>query len=366
MVSTTIEIIYFTGGLSMLKKHISFALVALLSLGMFYGCSKPAEAEAGGSQPSAEAPAPVGEVIEISYGHGFMPETPHHKAALKFKEEVERKSNGSVIVNLFPSGQLGSAREMFEGVQMGTQEIALLPTARISGFAPELQLFDLPFLFPSRTIAYDIMDGEVGTALLDALSAQSVKGVAFYEDGFKHFTSNKDLSSLSAFNGQKFRTMESPIIMSQFKAVGANPVPIDFAELYNSLQLGVVDGQENPLVTIDNMKFYEVQKYLLLSEHAYLGHVLIFGDEWFNSLPEDIQKILYETGREVAVWQRAEVQKEETKYLQNIKAFGTEILELSDEEREKMKEATKDVHQEYVKLFGDTLLKKVYEITGQQ
>lgn len=350
----------------MLKKYISLLFVALLSLGLMMGCSSPAETETSGNEAPAESPAPTGEVIEISYGHGFMPETPHHKAAMKFKEEVEAKTNGQVIVNIFPSGQLGSAREMFEGVQMGTQEIALLPTARISGFAPELQLFDLPFLFPDRETAYEIMDGEIGSELLGTLSAQGVKGVAFYEDGFKHFTSNNEIGTLNDFNGQKFRTMESPIIMSQFKALGSNPVPIDFAELYNSLQLGVVDGQENPLVTIDNMKFYEVQKNLLLSGHAYLGHVLIYGDDWFNGLPEDIQKILYDTGREIAVWQRAEVQNEESKYLENIKSFGTNIVELSAEEREKMKAATKDVHQEYVKMFGDTLLNKVYEATGQQ
>lgn len=112
------------------------------------------------------------EVIEISYGHGFMPETPHHKAAVKFKEEVEEATNGRVKVTLFPSGQLGSAREMFEGLQMGTQEIALVPTARISGFAPELQLFDLPYLFPTRESLYEIMDGEIGEELLSGLEKQ--------------------------------------------------------------------------------------------------------------------------------------------------------------------------------------------------
>jgi C4-dicarboxylate-binding protein DctP len=349
----------------MLKKHISLWMIGILSVGLLYGCSKPAETQPSTTEPAASNALPAGEVIEISYGHGFMPETPHHKAALKFKEEVEAKTNGQVVVTIFPSGQLGSAREMFEGVQMETQEIALLPTARISGFAPELQLFDLPFLFPDREVAYEIMDGEVGSELLDTLQAQNVKGIAFYEDGFKHFTSNKVINELADFSGQKFRTMESPIIMSQFKSLNANPVPIDFAELYNSLQLGVVDGQENPLVTIDNMKFYEVQKYLLVSEHAYLGHVLIYGNDWFNGLPKEIQDILYETGREIAVWQRAEVQKEEEKYLNNIVSFGTTVIQLSDEGREEMKAATKGVHQEYVKLFGDKLLNKVYEITGQ-
>jgi len=300
------------------------------------------------------------KVIEISYGHGFMPETPHHKAAIKFKEEVEAATNGRVKVNLFPSGQLGSAREMFEGLQMGTQEIALVPTARISGFAPELQLFDLPFLFPSREIGYKVMDGEVGTELLANLKSQKIKGVAFYEDGYKHFTSNKPIATLADFKGQKFRTMESPIIINQFKSLQANPTPIDFGELYSSLQLGVVDGQENPLVTIVSSKFYEVQKYLTLSEHAYLGHVLIFSDDWYSKLPEDIQTILYDKGREIAVWQRQAVQDEEKTYLQTIKDFGTTVVELTPEQKEEMKEVTLSVHQEYVNLFGNEILDKTY------
>lgn len=332
---------------------ILLVMVLILSLAVS-GC-KSKDASKGLDDNGTE------EVIEIGYGHGFMPETPHHKAAIKFKEEVEQATNGRVKVNLFPSGQLGSAREMFEGLQMGTQEIALVPTARISGFAPELQLFDLPFLFPNREIGYKIMDGEVGTALLDSLKSQKIKGVAFYEDGYKHFTANKPISKLEDFKGLKFRTMESPIIINQFKALGSNPTPIDFGELYSSLQLGVVDGQENPLVTIVSSKFYEVQTNLTLSEHAYLGHVLIFSDDWYNKLPKDIQEILYEKGREIAKWQRQAVQEEEKNYLQTIKDAGVNVVELSPEEKEKMKEITLSVHQEYVKLFGNEILDKTYE-----
>lgn len=338
-------------------KKVSLLLVLVLVLNVFLvACSN------GDSGDSADVSGKEDskEVIEINYGHGFMPETPHHKAAIKFKEEVESATDGRVKINLFPSGQLGSAREMFEGLQMGTQEIALVPTARISGFAPELQLFDLPFLFPTRDVAYQLMDGEVGSELLSVLDSQQIKGVAFYEDGFKHFTANKETSSPDDFNGVKFRTMESPIIMEQFKALGANPVPIDFGELYNSLQLGVVEGQENPLVTIENMKFYEVQDYLMISEHAYLGHVLIFGNNWYESLPEDIQTILYEKGREVAKWQRQAVQDEEVNYLKTIEESGTKVVKLTQEQREALKEVTLPVHNEYIKLFGDELLNKVY------
>lgn len=299
------------------------------------------------------------DILEINYGHGFMPDSPQDKSAIMFKNEVEEKSNGKIKVNIFPSSQLGSAREMFEGLQLGTQEIALVPTARISGFAPELQLFDLPYLFPNKEIAYEVMDGEVGTKLLDDLEKQHVKGVAFYEDGFKQFTSNKPLYTADDFKGQKFRTMESPILMEQFRTLGSNPVPIDFAELYNSLQLGVIDGQENPLVTISNMKFYEVQKYLAKTDHAYLAHVLLFNNMWYKELPKEYQDILYEAGRNAAVWERAEVGREEEKYLEIIKEHGTEIIELPQEETDILIERTSSVFDVYRKMFGDEILDSV-------
>lgn len=326
-------------------------LLTIVILGVFLaGCG-------GGGNSGQKS---EGEVIKISYGHGFSPDTPHHKSAERFKEEVEAATNGRVVVNLFPSGQLGSAKEMFEGLQMGTQEIALVPTARISGFAPELQLFDLPFLFPNREIGYKLMDGEVGGILLDSLESQKVKGIAFYEDGYKHFTANKAINSVNDFKGVKFRTMESPIIIEQFKVLGSSPTPIDFAELYNSLQLGVVDGQENPLVTIVNSRFYEVQSHLMLSEHAYLAHVLMYSEAWFDSLPEDIQKILVEKGREIAQWQRQAVQDEEVNYLQTVKDAGVNVIEFSDEMKSELMEVTRPVHQQYVNMFGSEILDKAY------
>lgn len=315
----------------------------------------------GTKQSSGGSGSNKDEVFNISYGHGFMPETPHHQAALKFKETVEEKSDGRLQVEIYPSDQLGTAREQFEGLQLGTQEIALLPTARISGFVPELQIFDLPFLFPSREIGYKLMDGKLGDELLALLSEQQIKGVAFYEDGFKHFTSNKELRTPEDFKGLKFRAMESQIIMEQFRKLGANPTTIDFGELYNSLQQGVVDGQENPLVTIKNMKFYEVQDVVTLSEHGYLGHVLMFSDQWINSLPEDLQKILIDTGRELASWQRDEIQKEEAEYLEEIKDAGTKVIELTEEEKNKLRDITKSVHEVYNSKVSKDLLEKAYE-----
>lgn len=335
------------------RKIAWYLILALVITSVLAGCGG-----APASAPPADAPK---KVIEITYGHGFMPETPQNKSALKFKELVEQKSNGTVVVKVFPSGQLGSAKEMFESLQMGTQQIAMLPTARISGFNAKMQLFDLPFLFPSREVAYKIFDGPVGEELLKTLDANKVKGVAIYEDGFKHFTANKPIVKLEDFKGKKFRTMESPIIMEQFKSLGANPTPLDFAELYNALQQGVVDGQENPLVTITNMKFYEVQKHVVLSGHAYLGHVLLFSSSWFNTLPADIQKLLVDTGKELAVWERNLVMQEEEGYLKTIKGFGTNVTELSKEEKARMKEATKSVYKVAEGIIGKDLIDKTVQ-----
>ena len=346
-----------------MKKLFSLLLAATMLLAL---------AACGGSKsevpaPSAEnTPAETsGDVIEITYGHGFNPGTPQARAAEEFKARVEEETDGRVQVTLFPSGQLGSAKDMFESLQMGTQEIALLPTARISGFSPTLQIFDLPFLFPDKETAYEIFDGEVGEQMLATLDSTGVKGLAIYEDGFKHFTCSKKLETLEDFKGKKFRTMESPIIMEQFNALGANPVPVDFAELYNALQQGTVDGQENPLVTIDSVKLYEVQDYLLLSEHAYLGHVFLVGGAWFDGLDADLQEIIARNAKEIASWERGLVAEEEDGYLQTIRDSGTSVIELSEAERQKMKDATADVYDVAKDIVGEELLDLVVKAANQ-
>ena len=301
------------------------------------------------------------DAVKITYGHAFMPGTPQARAADEFKKRVEAESNGAALVDVFPSGQLGSAREMFESVQMGTQEIALLPTARISGFNPTLQIFDLPFLFPDKATAYRIFDGPVGEKLLDTLKVNGVYGLAIYEDGFKNFTCNKKIETMDDFNGLKFRTMESPIIMEQFKALGSNPTPVDFSELYNALQQGTVDGQENPLVTIVSVKLYEVQKYLLLSSHAYLGHVFLVNQGWFDGLDEKLKEIVSRNAKEIAVWERELVAQEEAGYLETIRKSGTTVLELSPEEREKMRASVKKVYGVAENIVGKDLLDLVIE-----
>ncbi len=300
-------------------------------------------------------------ITVISYGHGFTVDSPHHKAALKFKEEIDQATNGSILINIYPSGNLGTAQEMYEGLKSGMQDIALIPTARISKFTPELQLFDLPFLFPDRQVAYEVMDGDIGGELLKYLERDNIRGVAFYEDGFKNFTSNSPISKLEDFQGLKFRTMESEIVIDQFEGLGAEPVPMDFADLTSALQRGSIDGQENPLVTIVSLKLYEIQPYLTISEHGYLGHVLMFSESLLESLPKNTRDLLIEKGKEIAIWQREAVQNQEKKYLEIIENYGVKVINLSEEERERMKEATMSAHRLYEEKYGSAILNSVYD-----
>jgi C4-dicarboxylate-binding protein DctP len=345
-----------------MKKLLALFLATMMVLSLA-ACGQKEEKPS--SAPTTGTATESADVIEITYGHGFNPGSPQALAADEFKARLEAESNGRFKVTVQGAGVLGSAQEMFESMQMGGQEIALLPTARISGFSPTLQIFDLPFLFPDKETAYEIFDGEVGAELLKTLDSTGVKGLAVYEDGFKHFTCSEKIETLEDFAGKKFRTMESPIIMEQFNSLKANPVPVDFAELYNALQQKTVEGQENPLATIVPMKFYEVQDYMLLSGHAYLAQMFLVSGAWFDALSAEDQELVTKIAKEVAVWEREVVAAEEENYLQTVADSGTTIIELSEAERAKMKEATASVYDVAKDIVGEDLLNLVVEAVNK-
>lgn len=307
------------------------------------------------------ATAAAAQDYQVLFSHGFKPDSPHHAAALQMVDEVAEASDGRVEIKVFHSGQAGTARENFEALQLGSLHITTSPTARIAGFVPELQVFDLPFLFPSYDKMVEVLDGPVGQEMLGLLEAQNVLGVAFYIDGLKSMTANKPLRTLADFEGFKMRTMESPIIMEQYRALGANPVPLDFLEVYNALQMGTVDGQENPINLIHDMKFYEVQDYLTLTDHAMLGGLLMYSLDWYNALPEDLQKIMHEAGVTYVQRQRAGVQEIVARDLETIADSGTTIVELTAQEREAFRQATLPVHEIYTEKYGDEMLNRIYE-----
>jgi len=304
---------------------------------------------------------PAALAAVVNFGHGFMPDSPHHRAALGFKEEVEKRTEGRVRVNIFHSGQLGSAREMFEGLQLGSLQITMVPGARISGFAPQMQILDLPFLFPDVATVERVLDGPIGQDLLKTMEPQGVTGVGFYIDGFKQLTANKPLRQPEDFRGLKFRTMESDIIMAQYRALGADPVALDYAEVYNALQMRVVDGHENPIILIHDMKFYEVQKYLMVSDHAVLGGVLLYGTSWFQGLSERDRQILLEAGRKLLQEQRKGAREVEAANLKAIEDSGINVVRLTTEEKQTLRTAMLKAHEVYAQKYGDQILRRIYQ-----
>ena len=300
----------------------------------------------------------IGQTL-IKLGHDQPESSTHHQAALKWKELVEARTNGKVKVQIFPSSMLGSGVQTVEQLQAGAIEAASLPTAWVAPLAPSLQVLDLPFLFPGREVAHRVIDGPVGAAILEPLQKVNIVGVGFWESGFKQFTGNFPIRTPADYQGHKIRTMPAQVIQEQFKAFGAIPTTIAFGELYSALQQKVVDGQENPIVTIAAMRFFEVQKYLTLSNHGFIAYVFMMNKPFLDKLPADQRDIVLKAARESTLFQRGLLQKAEEAHLEQFKKAGIEISTLTTEQRAQFEKASKPVYDWYAGKFGTAMLDRV-------
>lgn len=296
----------------------------------------------------------------IKFGHDQPEKSPHHDGALYFKKLVEEGSNGEIAVKIYPSQLLGTGLQMCEMVQAGALEVLAIPTSNMQVLQPALQLIDLPFLFPNWEVLHRIIDGELGEAIYKPLANKNIVGISFMSSGFKQFTGNFPIHTPDDFKGRKIRVMPAPVIREQFKALGASPVPIDFHELYNALQQGVVDGQENPLTTIVTMKFYEVQKYMTLSSHAFIAYVFVASKSFYDSLPAKYQTLVRESIRKSGPHQRQLVREREKGFLETIKKAGVKVIELKPEERQAFQKAVEPVYDWFNKNVPDG--KRYYDL----
>ncbi|MEP1206370.1 MAG: TRAP transporter substrate-binding protein [Rhizobiaceae bacterium] len=262
-----------------------------------------------------------------------------HVHLVKVAELVKERTGGAVEFQIFPSAQLGNQREMIRGVQLGTIQATVSPAAFIGDFNPAVSILDIPFLLPADADeAQKLREGAFGAALLETFASKGVVGVSLWPNGLKNFTSNKPLDDLSSFKGQKFRIMDSKILTKQFEALGASAIALPFAELYDSLQSGVVDGQENPLDTIRSMKLNEVQNYLVVSEHGAIEDVALFNPIWWNSIPDAYRKIIKQAFAEVVPALREHKAKAVAVALEEMKAGEINVRVASDEERSALRE----------------------------
>ena len=298
-------------------------------------------------------------------GHLESPQQSRHVHLEKVAKLVSERTNGAVEFQLFPQAQLGGQREMTEGVQLGTLEATVAPAAFLGGFNPVVSIMDIPFLLPDDdATAQKIRGGTFGESLCGSFETRGVKCIGLWPNGKKNFTSNKPLGRIDDFVGQKFRVMDSNILIEQFNSLGASAIALPFGELYTALQTGVVDGEENPLDTIQRMKFYEVQDYLVVSEHGAMEDVILFNPAFWNSLPAEHQKTIVNTFKEVIPELIAHKQKAVKAALEEIKGHGINIREMGADEkaafREKMYPAGRAAYLARAGDEGKTLI-DVYE-----
>lgn len=252
---------------------------------------------------------------------------PHHAYALGAKEFarlVKDGSGGEVIVKVYAGGQLGKGeRELLEGLQLGTIHLAVTATGPVSNFSPSMGVVDLPFLFTSPEHVDTVLDGRVGRELLDDLESASIKGLSFFENGFRNFTnSRRPLRRPGDFKGLKFRTMENPVHLASVRQLGAQAVPMSWGEVYTSLQTKVIDGQENPVAIIHAYKLSEVQKYLSLTGHFYSPAPLSMSLKKFKQLKPEWQKLFLKAALGAAAFERKIIRDNEARQLKDLKAQG--------------------------------------------
>ncbi|ANT60092.1 C4-dicarboxylate ABC transporter substrate-binding protein [Salipiger sp. CCB-MM3] len=274
-------------------------------------------------------------------GHLESTAQSRHVHLEKVAELVKERTGGAVELQIFPQGQLGNQRQMNEGVQLGTIEGTVAPAAFLGGFNPAVSILDIPYLLPEDAAeAQALRDGPFGQALLETFADKGMVALMLWPNGKKQFTSNKPLDNLADFADQKFRVMDSSILIEQFNALGASAIALPFGELYTSLQTGVVDGEENPLDTIKNMKFYEVQENLVVSDHGAMEDVVLFNPMFWDSLPVEYQDVIEGAFAEVIPELTAHKAAAVAEALEVIEAAGTNVRVAAPEERAELRELT--------------------------
>ncbi len=294
----------------------------------------------------------------LKIGHGVTENTAMHLGWVKFKELVEDRTKGDIVIDIYPNQQLGGDRELVEATQLGNIAGTAPSTSPVAAFAADFFIFDVPFMFPDREQVYKVLDGAPGKAVLKACEKYNLKGLGYFENGFRNVTNSKrPVRNPGDLQGLKLRTMENPLHMAAWQALGANPTPMAFGELFTALQQKTVDGQENPMELIYNNKFYEVQPYLTKTQHIYTPYVILFNLELWDALTPEQQNILQKSMDEAVAYQRAEAAKADKVAEDGIRNGGTEVLELSPQELAKFQDKVKVILPEVQKRVSKEIYK---------
>ena len=299
--------------------------------------------------------------IVIKFSHVVATDTPKGQAAERFKQLAEKATNGRVKVEVYPNSQLYKDKEELEALQLGAVQMLAPSRAKFGPLGgKEFEAFDLPYIFPSKTALYNVTEGEIGKSLLKKLEPKGITGLAFWDNGFKVMSANKPLRAPADFKGLKMRIQSSKVLDAQMRALGANPQVLAFSEVYQALQTGVVDGTENPPSNMYTQKMHEVQKYVTVSNHGYLGYAVIVNKKFWDGLPADIRTALDKAMREATTFEKAIAQRDNDMALDAIKKAGkTEIYTLSVKEQAEWRKALLPVQQQMEGRIGKDLISAI-------
>ncbi len=296
--------------------------------------------------------------FDLVEAHTTPPDHPYTLGMVRYAQLVQERTRGRVAIQIHHSRELGDERQVVEGLQLGTIQLTVTSTGPLGGFVPAMNVVDLPFLFRSPEHAYAVLDGDIGRSLLDRFERVGIKGLAFWENGFRHITTAKrPVREPSDLKGLKIRVMENRVHQAAFRQMGADATPMAWGEVFTSLQQGLLDAQENPIPIIYSFKLNEVQKYLSLTGHVYSPAPVLMSKRAWDRLPSDIQKIMLDTAREVARYQRGLIREQEQQELKELQARGMIVIEHPD--RAAFREAMRPVVLQFQGQFGKDLVQRI-------
>lgn len=279
----------------------------------------------------AGAPLQAQTPTKLRFAHAGPETSSQHLAALEFAKAVKERSKGALEVQVYPSSQLGNDATVIGGVRGGTIDIMMAGSVNFAGLTPPIGALDLPFLFRGPEHAYRVLDGKVGGQLMTGLEAHNLKGLAWFEVGFRCITTkSRPVRTPDDVKGLKIRTTPNPSHIQAFKLLGANPVPMPLGELYQALETGAVDSQEHPIAITHSAKFYEVQKHLTMSRHAYTAMPVVMNKARFDALAPELRKVVLEAAQAASRFQRELNAKDETRIIADLRSKGMTVLESYD------------------------------------
>ena len=304
--------------------------------------------------------------LVIKFSHVVATDTPKGKASEFFAKRAGELTKGKVKVEVYANSTLYKDKEEMEALQIGAVQL-LAPS--LAKFGPlgvkEFEVFDLPFIFDNYEELHKVTNGPVGQMLLGKLEGRGIKGLAYWDNGFKSFSANKPLKTPDDFKGLKMRIQSSKVLESQMRAVGALPQVMAFSEVYQALQTGVVDGTENPHSNLYTQKMHEVQKHMTLSDHGYLGYAVITNKKFWDGLPADVRGQLEQAMKEATDYANKIAKEENDQSLEKVRASGkTQIYTPTPAERLAIKKAMVKVHKEMESRIGKETIDTVYKATG--